>query len=71
MQRTQGGDIQTLKDWKQSLDIGQAAVSEYKRQEQQTSEARKRRELLKQAGIIFGLIITVLYVYIESHGVHP
>lgn len=71
MQIAQGKDIDGLLDWKKGLDIAKSAVEEYKRAEEKTREARQKREIWKQVGIVLGLISAVLYVYLETRGVHP
>lgn len=71
VQREQQADIATLLDWKKGTEIAKNAVAEYKRGEEQLKEARQRRELFKQAGIVLGLITTVIYVYLSTKGMHP
>lgn len=70
-QRQQRSDIDELQEWKKGTEIAKQAVAEYKRAEATEKEAKQRRELLKQAGIVLALITTVIYVYLSTKGIHP
>lgn len=71
VQTAQAKDLEDLKNWRLGIEIGKSAVEEYKQQEQADKDARQRREVLKQAGYVLGLVGLVLYVYLSSKGVHP
>lgn len=60
-----------LESWKERIEIGKAAIDEYKKEEKINRDSNQRREIFKQTGIVLALIAAVLYVYLESHGVHP
>lgn len=63
--------IGVLENWKEKIEIGKAAVDEYKKEEKTNRDSNQRREIFKQAGVVLALIAAVLYVYLEAHGVHP
>lgn len=71
MQISQGQHIDTLLRWKEAQDIAKSAVDEYKRQEQSDRFDRQKKEILKQVGIVLGLVATVLYVYLQTKGIKP
>lgn len=71
VQQQQQADINQLLDWKKGTEIAKNAVAEYKRDEEQSKESRQKRELLKQGGIVLGLVTTVIYVYLSTKGIHP
>lgn len=70
MQNVQATDITELKTWRKNMEIAKQAVAEYKQTEQAAKDAKQRREIMKQIGYVLGLIGLVLYIYLQSHGVH-
>ena len=73
-----GTDIKALKDWKTSEDAYRAAVAQVKKDEDANSssalrneELKRRTEMIKQAGIVLGLVAAILYAYATTHGIHP
>lgn len=71
VQQALRADIDSLLDWRKGTEIAKNAVAEYKKSEELSKESRQKRELLKQAGVVLGLVITVLYVYLSTKGIHP
>lgn len=72
------GRIQALENWKLQEDAYRAALARVKDEEAKersnkltTDEAKKRTELMKQAGIVLGLIIAILYAYMATKGIQP
>lgn len=65
------GRIGAIEGWKEKIEIGKAAVDEYKKEEQANRDSGQKREIFKQVGIVLTLVAAVLYVYIEAHGIHP
>lgn len=70
--------VRTLENWKLQEDAYRAALARVKDEEAKersnkltTDEAKKRTELMKQAGIVLGLIIAILYAYMATKGIQP
>lgn len=67
-----------LEDWKRNEDAYRAALAKVKDEEQQsrtTGEAdafaKRRTEIMKQVGIVLGLLAAILYAYAATKGIHP
>lgn len=76
MQTSQGDRISTLELWKVSEDAYRAALARVKDEEEDNKfrklrdgELSKRSEVLKQVGIILGLITAILYAYLSTKGI--
>lgn len=74
-QQVMRNDVNILLDWKRGIEIGKAAVDEYKAQQDndeqrqlQGKESRSRAEILKQVAYVVGLIGVVLYAWASSKG---
>lgn len=78
MQIAQAKDINILMQAKVAEDAYRAALKQVKDDEEtakytnlRDGELKKRTEILKQIGIIAGIIIAILYAYASTHGIKP
>lgn len=69
-------DLDVVIEWKRGLEIGKAAVDEYKRQQSdeqrqklESRAARSKTEVLKQLGYILALGGAILYAFAASRGI--
>lgn len=76
MQTSQAKDINILMNWKIAEDAYRAALAKVKSEDEQSkytglrdNELKKRTELIKQIGIVVGLIVAILYAYAVTHGI--
>lgn len=67
-----------IEDWKRNEDAYRAALAKVKSEEQQQKAdsrsddfAKRRTEIMKQVGIVLGLIAAILYAYAATKGIHP
>jgi len=60
------GRVEALEIAKIANDAGQAAVDRYKASKEETT----KMDVLKQVGIVLGLITLVLYAWLASKGIH-
>lgn len=72
------GRVVHLENWKRNEDAYRAALSQVKNEELQDktqtradADSRRRTEILKQIGIVLGLIIAILYAYMATKGIKP
>lgn len=78
MQNSQAKEIGILMNWKIAEDAYRAALKQVKSDDEQSkynglrdNEIKKRTELIKQIGIIAGIVIAILYAYAAMHGIKP
>jgi hypothetical protein len=76
MQKTQGSDIQKLKDWKLAEDAYKRAITQVRREDQQQKTDTLRNQetsliidILKKFGPILTIIGAILYAYAAQHGI--
>lgn len=67
-----------LEDWKRNEDAYRAALAKVKSEEQEAKVssqaddfAKRRTEIMKQVGIVLGLVAAILYAYAATKGIHP
>lgn len=72
------GRVTDLENWKLQEDAYRAALARIKDEEAsdkmnnlKTDEAKRRTEIMKQLGIVLGLIIAILYAYMATKGIKP
>lgn len=65
-----------LEDWKRNEDAYRAALAKVKSEEKETKSeaaaseyAKRRTEIMKQVGIVLGLIVAILYAYAATKGI--
>lgn len=70
--------IGALEQWKIAEDAARAAVKEYREGEEKSRinslkhrEAKAWMDILKQVGIILGIVTAILYAYASTRGINP
>jgi hypothetical protein len=76
--RSMNTRIAALESWKIAEDAAKKAVADYVQKEETQRmanlEVHKSREwiaLLKQAGVVLGIVISILYAYAATKGIRP
>jgi hypothetical protein len=68
-----GTRVSALESWKIAEDAAKKAVSEYQAGQVQILKENETKlwiKVLKQVGIILGILIVLGYAYINSRGIH-
>lgn len=70
------GRLLVIEDWKRSEDAYRAALAQVKAEEKESKTTsqnddfmKRRTEIMKQVGIVLGLIAAILYAYASTRGV--
>lgn len=66
--------ITALEVWKISEDAARKAIFDYKQGERSSlkdTETSEWIKVAKQAGIVLGIVIAILYAYASTKGLHP
>lgn len=76
--RDMSARVLILESWKTNEDAYRAALAQIKLDQEndrftglRDGELKRRTEVMKQIGIILGLIVVILYAYTSTHGIHP
>lgn len=74
--RTISDRLLIIEDWKRNEDAYRAALAKVKSEESSAKKeardddaAKRRTEIMKQVGIVLGLVVAILYAYAATKGI--